>query len=47
MDAVNLIVDVDGERHSIQALTADAAPEAARVVRFAHRLQDLRETVLS
>lgn len=41
VDAVDQIIHVHGERHTIQTLVAHAAPEAARVVRFAHRLKDL------
>ena len=41
VDAVDLVVEVDGEGDAVEALVAHAAPEAAGVVRLAHRLQDL------
>ena len=42
IDAVDLVVEVDGEGDAVEALVAHAAPEAAGVVRLAHRLQDLQ-----
>lgn len=36
---IDLIVNVDREGYAIETLVADAAPEAARVIRFAHGLQ--------
>ena len=42
VDAVDLVVEVDGEGDAVEALVAHAAPEAAGVVRLAHRLQDLQ-----
>ena len=44
VDAVDLVVDVDGEGHAVQALVTDAAAEAARVVGLAHGVQDLTES---
>lgn len=41
VDAVNFGIHVDGEGDAVQALVADAAAEAARVVRLPHGLQDL------
>ena len=41
VDAVDLVVEVDGEGDAVEALVAHAAPEAAGVERLAHRLQDL------
>ena len=41
VDAVDLVVEVDGEGNAVEALLAHAAPEAAGVERLAHRLQDL------
>lgn len=40
--AINLVVSVYGEWHSVQTLVADAASEAARMIRLAHRLQNLK-----
>lgn len=40
VNTVDLIVHVHGERNSVQALVADAASEAPRVVGFPHGLQD-------
>lgn len=44
VDAVYLVVDVDSERHPVEALVAHAAPEASRVVGLAHGLQYLCAT---
>lgn len=41
VDAVDLVVEVNGERHAVQAVIAHAATKAARMVRFAHRLKNL------
>lgn len=43
VDAVDFVVDVYSEGHAVQTLVAHAAAEAARVVRLAHGLQDLRD----
>ena len=43
VDAIDLVVEVDGEGDAVQALVAHAAAEAAGVVRLAHGLQDLRK----
>jgi len=43
VDAVDLIVDIDRERNTVQAFIAHATPEAARMIGFAHRLQYLRK----
>ena len=40
---IDLIVDVDREWHAIETLVTHAAPEAARMIRFAHGLQYLRK----
>ena len=37
-DAVDLVVNVDSKRHAIKTLVADAAAEAAGVIRLAHGL---------
>ena len=42
VDAVDLVVEVDGEGDAVEALLAHAAPEATGVERLAHRLQDLQ-----
>ena len=41
VDAVDLVIEVDGEGDAVQALVAHAAAEAARVVRLSHRLEYL------
>lgn len=41
VDAVDLVVNVDSERDPVETFVADTAAEAARMVRFAHGLQDL------
>ena len=46
VDAVDLVVEVDGEGDAVEALVAHAAPEAAGVVRLAHRLQDLSGEII-
>lgn len=38
VDAIDLVVSVHSEWHSVQAFVADAAPEASRMVRLAHGL---------
>lgn len=38
VDAVDLVVDVDGERDAVQALVAHAAPETTRMVGLPHGL---------
>ena len=40
VDAVDLVVEVDGEGDAVEAVVADAAAEAPGVVGVAHRLQD-------
>ncbi len=48
VDAVNLVLNIDRERHAVKALVADATPETARVVAFAHSLEDhLHDRVLA
>ncbi len=42
VDAVDLVVEVHGEGHAVQALVAHAAAEAAGMVRLPHGLQDLQ-----
>lgn len=39
--AINLIIHVHGEWHSVQTLIAHTAPEAAGMVAGTHRLKDL------
>ena len=41
VDAVDLVIEVDGEGDAVEALVAHAAAEAAGVVRLAHRLEYL------
>lgn len=41
---VDLVVHIDGEGYTIQALIADATSETPWVVRLAHGLQDLQRT---
>ena len=41
VDAVDLVVKVDGEGNSVQALIANRTSEATRMVRVPHRLKDL------
>lgn len=41
VDAINFVVNVDREGHSVEAFVAHATAEAAGVIRFAHRVQDL------
>ena len=40
--AEDAVVDVDREGNAVQALVTATTAEAARVVRLAHRLQDLQ-----
>ena len=40
VDAVDLVVKVDGEGNTVKALVADAAAETTRVERFADRLEN-------
>lgn len=40
-DTVHLVGEVHGEGDAVQALVADNASEAARVIGLPHRLQDL------
>ena len=44
VDAVDLVVEVDGEGHPVEAVVAHAAAEAARVVKVAHGLKNLKVT---
>lgn len=41
VDAINFIVNIDREGHSVEAFVAHATAEAAWVIRFAHCVQDL------
>ena len=41
VDAVDLVVEVDGEGDAVEAVVADAAPEAAGMVVIAHGLKYL------
>ena len=41
VDAVDLVVKVNGEGNSVQALIANGTSEATRMVRVPHRLKDL------
>jgi hypothetical protein len=41
VDAIDLIIEVDGEGDAVEAIVADAAPEAAGVVIIAHGLKYL------
>ena len=41
VDAVDLVVEVDGEGDAVEALVAHAAAEAAGVVSLTHRLEYL------
>ena len=41
VDAVDLVVKVNGEGNSVQALIANRTSEATRMVRVPHRLKDL------
>lgn len=43
VDAVDFIVNVNRERHAVEAFVAHATSEAARMIGFAHRLQYLRK----
>jgi hypothetical protein len=47
VDAIYLIIEVDGERDAVEAIVADAAPEAAGVVIIAHGLKYLWKTKLN
>jgi hypothetical protein len=47
VDAVDLVVKIDGEGDAVQALIAHAAAEATGMVRLAHRLQDLEKQTIS
>lgn len=40
VDTVDFVVHVHGERYPVEAFVANAAPETARMVGFAHRLQN-------
>ncbi len=46
LQAVDLVLCVHSERHSIQTLITDGAAEAAWVVRLSQRLQDLRRNTM-
>ena len=41
VDAVDLVVKVNGEGNAVQALIANGTSEATRMVRVPHRLKDL------
>jgi hypothetical protein len=45
VDAVDLVVEVDGEGDAVEAVVAHAATEATGVVKVAHRLQNLSGTI--
>ena len=40
IDAIDFVIEVHGEGNSVQALVANATPEAAGVVEIAHLLQN-------
>ena len=44
IDAVDLVVKIYREGHSVKAVVTNAAPEASWVVGLTHRLQDLENT---